>query len=790
MSARRHQLPTRRPSMTADALDALRKAGFSRRKFLKGSGALVVTFSLASQIKAVAARSNVSPAAPSVPLDQVDSWIAIAQDESVTGYTGKCEFGQGFRTVQYQLIADELYVARDRVDLIVCDTDLTPDQGVTSGSQSHPAEFGRNGLRQALATAREALFQMASKQLGVPIESLAVEDGVIFVRDDPTQQVTYGQLIGGQQFNLTVDPTATPKDPRDYTVLGTSVPRYEIPAKMTGQFEYVQSVRLPGMLHGKVVRPPVVGASVISVDETSVRNLPGNVRVVVKNNFVGVVADRQWEAARAAGALRVTWSKGVLLPNQQGLYDYMRKQPSRDSLTVLSDDVEQRFQKATNIISATYLTPYQKHGSIGSSCAVADVRGSGSTAIATIYSATQGVYPQRDSVARVLGIPMGNVRVIFREGSGCYGLNGADTVSYDAALMSQAVGAPVRVQLTRKDEMAWGENYGPAYIVDLRAGIDDQGRIIVWDYEGWTLTKGNRPTAQAPGNIITGALAGFPTPPLVPAPADPPTSYGNNGNSDSSYGAGCVAGTCGGTGTIESEQILTHTIASPFFTGPLRSPSRLQNTFANESFIDEVAAFLQVDPIEYRLRHLRDPRLIDVLKAAAQAAGWQSRPSPRPAKGTIATGRGVACVLYEGNNGYCAMVAEVQVNRDTGEVLVTRMVASQDSGPISNPDGLRNQMEGGALQGMSRCLREEVTWDDTQITSIDWNRYHVFRFGEPLPIVESVLINRLDKPQMGAGECTITLSAAAIANGIFDATGARVRQVPFTPARVLEALRA
>lgn len=779
-------------TMTPDALAALERSGLSRRNFLKGAGVLIVSFSVSGR----AGNSGGQTAGKVVPLtialDQVDSWIAIAEDESITGYTGKCEFGQGFRTVQYQLIADEMYVPLERITLIVCDTAFTPDQGVTSGSQSHPTEFGPNGLRQALATAREALFQMASVRLGVPVDQLAVLDGAIYLKADPTQQVTYGQLIGGQRFELTVDRAATPKDPSQYTVLGTSVPRYEIPDKVTGQFEYVQSVRLPGMLHGKVVRPPVVGATVLAVDETSVQGLPGNVRVVVRNNFVGVVADKQFQAMRAAQMLQVTWSEGVALPNQADLYDYMRQQPSRDSYTVLSDDVDQRLEQASNIIRATYLYPYQMHGSVGSSSAVADVQGKGPNGTATIWSATQGVYPQRDSVARVLGIPQENVRVIFMEGSGCYGINGADTVSYDAAVLSQAVGQPVRVQLTRKDEMAWGENYGPAYAIDLRAGLNEKGNIDVWDYEAWTLTKGNRPNVDTPGNIITGALLGFPTPPLVPGPGNPPTSYSNNSNADSSYGAGCVAGRCGGTGTIESERILLHTIQSSFFTGPLRSPARLQNTFANESFIDEVAAFVQADPVQYRLRHLSDPRLIDVLNAAAEAAGWETRPSPNPnSKPTgIATGRGIACVLYEGNNGYCGLVSEVQVDQATGQVTVTRMVAAADSGPVSNPDGIRNQIEGGALQGMSRCLREEVKWDDQKITSIDWVTYPVFRFGEPIPVVESVLLNRLDKPQLGAGEVSITIVAAAIANAIFDATGARVREIPFTPARVLAALQA
>jgi CO/xanthine dehydrogenase Mo-binding subunit len=776
--------------MTPDAAAALERAGFSRRSFLKGTGALIVGFSIAPRSRALAAPNTDGPLLD-IPLGQVDSWVAIGQDESITGYTGKCEFGQGFRTVQYQLIADELYVPLDRVTLIVCDTALTPDQGITSGSQSHPTEFGPSGLRQALATAREALFEMASDQFGVLVNELGVEDGVIFVRADPSQRVSYGTLIGGQRFNITVRSDATPKDPAQYTVLGTSVPRYEIPDKMTGLFEYVQSVRVDDMRHGKVVRPRVIGAKVMSVDDSSVADLPGNVQVVRVNDFVGVVADRQWQAVRAAAALRVEWSSGDALPDQQGFYDYMRQQPSSDSYTVLSNDVDTKLAEADIRVDATYLVPYQMHGSIGSSCAVADVKGSGPNGTARIWSASQGVYPQRDSVARVLRIPKENVRVTFREGSGCYGLNGADTVSYDAALLSQAVGSPVRVQLTRKDEMAAGENYGQPYVIDLRAGLDADRNIIVWDYQAWTATKGNRPNETTPGNIITGALAGFPTPPLIPGGGVPPNSYSNSSNADPSYGAGIVNGRRGGTGTIESERILTHAIASPFFTGPLRSPSRLQNTFANESFIDEIASLIGADPVEYRLRHLTEQRLKDVLTSAASEAGWDTRSSPKPHQDGVVTGRGISCVLYEGNNGYCAMVAEVSVDQSSGVVLVTRIVTSQDSGPVSNPDGLKNQMEGGALQGMSRALREEVTWDDRQITSIDWRTYPVFHFGEPLPTIQTVLINNhLDKPQLGAGECTITLVAAAIANAIFDATGARVREIPFTQDRVHQALLA
>jgi nicotinate dehydrogenase subunit B len=778
-------------SLTLDALDALDRAGFSRRHFLKGAGALLVGFSTLGGAGKLAAQTSGTVESRQTPLDQVDSWIVVSQDETVTGYAGKCDFGQGFRTVQHQLIAEELSVPLDRVKLILCDTALTPDQGVSSGSQGHPTQFGPSALRQALATARETLFRMASDQLGVPVDQLSVQDGVISVKADASRRMTYGKLIGGNRFNLAINSRAVPKDPAQYSVLGTSVPRLDIPDKVTGRFQYVQHVRVPGMLHGKVVRPPFVGSKVIKVDESSVRGLPGNIRVVVVKDFVGVVADKEFQALNAANALDVTWSDGVTLPDQATLYSWMRKQPVRDAYSVRADDVDAMLKGAARTVSATYLHPYQIHGSMGTSCAVADVRGSGATATATIWAATQGVYPLRDSAALVLGVPQANVRVIYVEGSGCYGLNGADTVAYDAALMSQATGKPVRVQFTRKDEMTGAESFGPAYVVDLRAGLDDKGQIVAWDYESWSLSKGNRPSATAPGNILTGALAGFAVPPFVPAAGTTPATYSNNGNSASSYGAGVVGGTASGTGTVRSERVLSHTIESPFFTGPLRSPNRLQNTFANESFMDELAAAAKADPVQFRLRHLSDPRLIDVVNAAAKAANWETRPSPKAGnvRTGVVAGRGISCVLYEGNNGYCALVAEVEVDQDSGIIVVKRFVASQDSGPVSNPDGLRNQMEGGALQGMSRALREEVKWIDQSISSVDWRRFPVFKFGEFLPVVETVIVNRLDKPQIGAGECTITASASAIANAVFDATGARLRKVPFTPANVLAALQ-
>jgi CO/xanthine dehydrogenase Mo-binding subunit len=428
------------------------------------------------------------------------------------------------------------------------------------------------------------------------------------------------------------------------------------------------------------------------------------------------------------------------------------------------------------------------HGSFASSCAVADVQANG----ATIWSASQAVYPLRSSAAMVLGMRAQDVHVIFRMGSGCYGCNAADTVSYDAALLSQSAGKPVRVQLSRKDEMI-SENYGYAFVLNERAGVNADGTIVAWDHESWSPVYGNRPGNNQPGNVITGMLAGFePAAFAARTPAPDPTNFANNSNATPSYVTGCVGARCGGTGRIASQRVLTHNIRSPFFTGPLRSPERLQNTFAHESFMDEIAAAIRVDPVELRLKHLADPRLIEVVQAAARAANWESRPSPRPGnrRSGSDSGRGMSCVLYEGDNGYCAVVAEVDVHQDSGVVDVKRLVIAEDCGAISNPDGLRNQLEGGAMQGMSRVLLEEVTWDNSKVTSIDWRTYKPLFLGINIPKIETVLINRPDQRATGAGETAVTVTPAAIANAIFDATGARMRTVPFTADRVKAALAA
>ena len=758
---------------------------FSRRDFLKASGVLVVSFSVAFPQEPFATAQGPFDTHPShIDPEKLDSWLVVVSDGTVTAYTGKCDLGQGMYTAQNQLVAEELCVALNKVKLVQCDTSVTPDQGTTSGSQSTPTNFNTENLAQAAATARETLVRMAAHRLGVPAEELTAENGVVSAKSG--RHVSYGELIGGKHFDMTVSSTAKRRSPSEWRVLGKPVPSMDRVALMTGTFEFVHNVHLPGMAHGRVVRPPETGATVAKVDEKSVQHVPGLIKVVVRNNFIGVVAEKQWQAAQAAKALKVTWKPGPGLPAQDDFYDYMRKQPSSDAVLINSKDMDEKLKSASQVLKATYSYPYQAHGSIGSSCAVADVQAHH----ATVWSATQSVYPTRRGVSALTGLPLDSVRVIFVRGSGCYGLNAADAVSFDAVLLSQAVRRPVRVQLTRRDEFI-SENYGSACVIEQKAGLDASGTIDVWDCETWSVSFGGRPGYEKPGNVITGMLAGFDPETITPqAAVEPAGVLRDRYNAVPPYLAGCIGGKCGGAGSIRSERVLAHEVKSPFFTGPLRSPLRLQNTFAHECFRDEISAYVKADPVAYRLQYLRDARLIEVVKAVAKTANWDTRPSPKRGiahTGAI-TGRGIACVVYEGDNGYAALVAEVEVDQGSGQVPAKRFVVAHDCGPISNPDGLRNQIEGGVLQGTSRALGEEITWDDRKVTSIDWQSYNTLPLGIEVPVIESVLLDHPEANATGAGETAITLAAAAIGNAIFDATGARLREVPFTPDRVKAAL--
>jgi nicotinate dehydrogenase subunit B len=787
--------------LSEKALEALNQLEPSRRDFLKTAGVMMIGLGVgAATVPTADAQSPINPSG-NVDATQLDNWVAIGADGSITVFAGKAELGTGMRTVQVQLAAEELSVPLERVTLVLCRSGITPDQGLTVGSFSTMTQFGTTGLRVAVDTARDALYQLASLWLGVDASQLVLKDGVFSISGDPASTVSYGELVEGRRFNLPVNRNAVPNDSSTWTVLGKSVPRADIPAKAKGTYQYVQKVRVRGMLHGRVVRPPALGAHVQNIDRSVVNGLAGNPQVVQVNDFVGVVANTEWHAIKAAEALRsgITWSSGDTLPAQKDLYTYMQQQPSRDSLSVNTGDVDQVMASAARTMTAQYLYPYQMHGSLASSCAVVDVRGgTGDKATVRAWSATQGVYNMRTLLSTLLKVPAANVDVVFVEGSGCYGHNGADPVTIDAALLSQAVGRPVRAQYSRSDEMTAGESYGYPMVSNEKVGLDGGGTIIAWDYENIELQRGEGAIGPTLGNAQPGYLAGFPTTPVVPTTTPPtnPTAYRNGNNTVPPYVSGRVNGVDFGTGTIASQRVLNRVVAGPLWTAWLRSPHRLQNTFAHESFMDEIAASLKVDPIQYRLRHIADPRLINVVNTVAQKANWVTRPSPivrvnpfNPRGTGVATGRGFSLVLHSGNNGYTAMVAEVLVDVDTGVIKVMKVTSSMDTGPVINPDGLTNQIEGQVIQGISRTLYEEVQFDraSSSITSKDWRSYTVLKFGDVIPEIVTVLVNNLNAPVTGSGETTITIVAGAIGNAVFDATGVRMRQVPFTPENFLAA---
>jgi nicotinate dehydrogenase subunit B len=764
----------------------------SRRDFIKAMGGLVVAISLPSRLdgRALAAAAPASPFGPlTVPPDQVDSWLAIGRDGIVTVATGKVELGTGVATATMQIAAEELDVAVSRIRLVQGVTGQTVDQGYTAGSQSMRTQWA-GGLRQAAASARQALLGMAATRLGVPADQLTVRAGVVSVRGGGSASVSYADLVAGRRIGAAVSRQVRTKAPAQFQVVGTPVPREDIPAKVTGRFTYVQDVRVPGMLHGRVVRPgrpgpagtgggaiaalsggTLANATLDHVDESSVHGLPGLVKVVAKHSFVGVVAEREEQAIAAAQRLRVTWTDAGLLPDQAGLYDAMRtgKVANTRVLSVVGD-VEAALGSAASVLQATYQHPYQAHASIGPSCAVADVR----DGRAAVWSGTQGVYQLRDALATLLGLPRQNVRVTYVEGSGCYGINGADDVSMSAALLSQAVGRPVRVQYMRADEIAW-ENFGTPMVMSLRAGLDAGGRIAAWDYRGWTANRGNRP--GPPGNVPAGALAGSPEPPPPASPPPSPPLGDDSLNSMPSY-------------SFPSQRVVSYGVYQPWlFTGPLRSPSRLQNTFANESFMDELAAAAGADPIDFRIRHASDPRLGAVIQRVGETAGWQRRTSPAPPQaGTTMGGRGVAAVRYEGTSSYVAAIVTAQVDSGSGAVRVTQVAVAHDCGVVINPDGVRNQIEGNIVQGLSRALKEEVRFDRSGVLGVDWASYPIISFAELPDDVRIELIDHPELPALGAGEATISVISGALGNAIFDATGRRLRQLPFTPERVKAAL--
>jgi CO/xanthine dehydrogenase Mo-binding subunit len=724
----------------------------TRRELLLGTGALVVSFNLIP----AAALAQSKP----VALDQVDSFLAIHRDGTVTMYTGKVDLGTGIRIALPQMVAEELDVAIDKVKLIEGDTALTPDQGATWGSLS--VQVAGVQLRQAAATARRALIEMAVQKTGMPSVDFSVKDGVVFLKGEPHRRFTYAELIGDRRFALTVDKDAPVKNPKDHVLVGQPLPRPDIPGKVTGTHTYMQDFRVPGMVHARVVRPPAMGATLQAVDEGSIKQIKG-ARVVRQGSFLAVVADTEWAAVKAAKALRATWSRWEGLPEQSRLWEHVRTtKVAKDDVAVDRGDPRAAIAGAAKTLKATYDFAVHTHGSMGPACAVADVKGGK----AEIWSPSQAPHWLQKEVAVVLQMDARDVHIQYLDGAGCYGRNGHEDATCDAALISKLVGKPVRVQWMRHDEHGWDPK-GPPTLMEITAGLDTRGNIVGWESELWV------PQADLtawPRTLAT-TLAGIPQKEAI--------NPGNvHRNLDPSY-------------PFANQKAVAHRLEStPFRPSWIRTPGRMQNTYANEVFMDECAAAAGADPVEYRLRYLNDPRGIAVLRAAASMAKWDPRPSPRREQsGPIARGRGIAYVKYENVRTYCAGVAEVEVNRQTGAVRCTRFYVAHDCGQIINPDGVRAQIEGQIIQTTSRTLKEELKWNRSRVTSVDWASYPILRFPD-VPEVHMELINRPGDPPWGVGEPSACLPPPAISNAVFDAVGVRLRSVPFTAPKVMAALKA
>ncbi len=718
----------------------------SRREFVEKSGLLVVGFAMSRSLRFAPgedAPSSLPPAA-----NQLDSWLSVAADGSVTVFSGKVELGTGVSTALRQIVAEELGVPFDRITWIQGDSDRTVDQGSTVGSQT--VKRGGAQLRQAAAEARAALLELASPKLGAPVDSLIVANGVVSVRGANDRRVSFGELIGGKRFERAVTGKAKVKSPSEYSIVGKPMPRVELPAKMTGRHVYVHDVRVDGMLHGRVIRPASIGAKLLSVDDSALRDI-GGARVVRKVDFLGVVAEREEDAINAAKVLKATWSESQTLPDERTLADVLIKLPATDRVSTDSGDVSASIARAAKKVSARYRWPFQMHASIGPSCAVADVKRDS----ATIWSSTQGAHALKGALAGFLGLPPESVHVIWTEGSGCYGHNGSDDAAADAALMSQLVGKPIRVQWSRADEHGW-EPKGVAMVMDVSAGLDETGKIVGWDYAVWTPTHSSRPGGGAgSANLLAAQLTGA-------VPASRP-SLGGDRNSRHTY-------------TIPNTRVVAHLLeSSPLRTSSFRGLGSPQNTFANESFMDELAVAAGVDPVEFRLRHLTDPRAIAVVRAAAKLANWQPRVSHST---TSAKGRGFGFVQYEGTEAYVAAAVDVDVDESAHSVRVTRACIAHDCGLIVNPNGLKNQIEGNVIQAISRTLKEQVSFDRSRVTSLDWRGYEILRFSEIPESIDIELINHPELPSVGAGEASTSPIPGAIANAIYDATGRRLRDVP------------
>jgi nicotinate dehydrogenase subunit B len=744
------------------ALTAPSSGALSRRDLLAGGGALVVGFCIGGYAPgASAARGDV--AGPPDP-NAIDSWIAVHADNIATIYLGKGEFGQGNTTGLLQIAAEELDLDMSQVKWVGLDTNVTPNQGATTSSSS--IHRGGPQLRAAAAEARQALLALASTRLGVQTGSLVVSKGLVSIDGHPSRAVSYGALLGDKPFNVKFTGNAPQKPINRYKLVGTRVPRVDIPDKVSGKYVYMQHVRLPEMLHGRVVRPRGqraygAGAKPLAIDESSIAAIPG-ARVVRKGDFVGVVAEREWDTVKAARALKVTWEESAALPGNADLFDRMRAAKTTDTVIADWGDAAKAFTQAAHVASATYRCPYQSHAPFAPNCALADVGSNG----ALVISSTQDIYNSRDMLAEVLGLPVEKVRVQYYEGSGTFGRSCYEDAAQAAAVMSQAVGKPVRVQFMRSDELGW-DDYGPAHLADVRAGIDANGKLVAYEYHGWQ----------------HGWLINETTHELVLRL--PPK--------ERTTGAGSIPVNRMSTGSmyaVANRRVISHAVPMVGYLkgAPLRSPLDLSFAFASEQTIDELAFRIGIDPLEFRRNNIGDARWLGVLNAAAAAAAWTPRVSaPALSAAEVVSGRGIALGTHHVS--YGAAVAEIEVNRRTGNIVAKRVYGALDAGQVINPALVENQIVGQMIQATSRVLKEEVTFDHSGVTSLDWVSYPVLRFAEH-PHVVPVVVQRLDEPSTGAGEEVMGATAAAIANAFFDATGVRLQQYPMTPERVKAALAA
>jgi nicotinate dehydrogenase subunit B len=738
---------------------------FSRRDLLKGGGTMIIGFSFAGELISTsptfAARGDV--AGPPDP-NAIDTWIALHSDNTATLYFGKCELGQGNTTGLLQIAGEELDLDMSQLSAVRLDTNVTPNQGATSSSSS--IERGGPQVRAAAAEARLALLGRASTYLGVQMGSLTVEKGVVSIDGDPSRSVSYGELLGDKLFNVKFTGIAPRKQASLYKLVGTRVRRVDIPAKVAGKYEHMQHVRMANMLHGRVVRPRGQraygsGAKVRSIDKGSIANIPG-AQVVRRGDFVGVVAEREWDAVKAAQQLNITWDESPALPDRAKLPEVLRAAKATDTVVVNIGEPERGFAQAAYVASAAYFSPYQAHAPFGPNCALADVSPEG----ALVLSSTQDIYASRSMLATLLGLPIERVRVQYYEGSGTFGHSCYEDAPQAAAIMSQEVGRPVRVQFMRWDELGW-DNYGPAQLAEVRAAIDADGKIIAYTYDGWqhgwhiNETSTELAMQTQPAERSAGTLS------IVV----------NRMSTGSMY-------------LIPNRRVVSHAVPMVGLLkgSPLRSPLDMALSFASEQTIDELAHAAKTDPLEFRRRNMGDTRWLGVLDAAAKAAGWTPRvAASRLSDGEVVTGRGIAVGTHHVS--YGAAVAEIEVNKRTGNIVAKNLYGALDCGLTVNPALVENQIVGMMIQATSRMLKEEVAFDRNGVTSTDWASYPVLRFAEH-PNCTPVVVQRINEPSSGAGEEVMGAAGAAIANAFFDATGVRLRQYPLTPQRVRAALAA